>query len=363
VRKIALLDAMDDTDGGEFSKDENVTLSPEDLYWAGDDATGWAGAVWFDESSNAIIYSQDNATDFQLTIEPAMVGVVDEFDTDNTLWMYTGRECNFTGDVNANLTYDAVCDYNGDSAADPSATGNDDDLLVVFYGSDDLADEFVVVDLTDRGYDEGITYQYKNGINLYEWFVDNATANAAALVAEIDSDEDTLLIAPFLGATFTIDWGVDNKIDQLDICYPTKTVDATYFLGIGEEATYVEDTVTKEDEGTEVSAGCCTFKVKEFSVDVGDATGQQYTTSTVNKIIGRMVVPEVGADTTKNLVIVGGPSVNGMCTVTKEEIEAEADKFVVKKDGNLLIVAGYEYEETLAAGDALIEWLNANVHA
>jgi hypothetical protein len=75
------------------------------------------------------------------------------------------------------------------------------------------------------------------------------------------------------------------------------------------------------------------------------------------------VVPEVGADTTKNLVIVGGPSVNGMCTVTKEEIAAAADKLIVKKDGNLLIVAGYEYEETLAAGDALVDWLNENVHA
>jgi spermidine/putrescine-binding protein len=51
-----------------------------------------------------------------------------------------------------------------------------------------------------------------------------------------------------------------------------------------------------------------------------------------------------------------------MCTVTKEEIEAAADKFIVKKDGNLLIVAGYDYQETLAAGDALVEWLQQNIH-
>ena len=171
------------------------------------------------------------------------------------------------------------------------------------------------------------------------------------------------MIAPFSGDEYTIDWGVDNKIDSVTLCHPQKDVDATYFLGIGEETTFVEDTITKDDEGKEITAGCCTFKVKEFSVTVAGAEEQEYTTATVNKIIGHLVVPEVGADTTKNLIIVGGPAVNGMCTVTKDEIAAEPDKFIVKKDGNLLIVAGWEYEETLAAGDALIDWLNENIHA
>lgn len=356
IREISLLDAMEDGVNPDYEKDDTLSLDADELFWVQDTEGTFIATLWFDESRNAIVYDDD----FLLTINPDMVGSLEDFDMDTNLAMTVVRECDFTaGDVNA-TNNDATCDYNNDGPV--AQNRNDDDLLVIFTADDDNRNEITVVDFSDRGYND-VNIYYENSVKLYTEFGTNATANEEDKVTELVEDIDTLLVLPFTGDTYTIDWGVDNKIDSVELCHAKKAVDATYFLGIGEEATYVEDTVTAEDEGTEVTAGCCTFKVKEFSVDVGGADEQTYTTATVNKIIGRMVVAEVGADTTKNLVIVGGPAVNGMCTVTTEEIAAEADKFVVKKDGNLLIVAGYEYEETLAAGDALVEWLNENVHA
>ncbi|RLI90659.1 MAG: hypothetical protein DRO89_05480, partial [Candidatus Altiarchaeales archaeon] len=358
IRKIALVDAMDDIDSSKYERDENITLEPKDLFWGYDGSR----VLWFDESSNTIMYSQ-NENDTYLTIEEGMVGTIDKFEADNYLTMKVMRECDFPRDVNANESNE-TCDWNGDADPNNATTMNDDDLLVIFHSRDDNKDEYAVIDFTDRGYDENKEWKYDNSIGLYTGFgTTNRSANLANRIANVDEDIDTLLIAPFSGDEYTIDWGVDNKIDSVTLCHPQKDVDATYFLGIGEETTFVEDTITKDDEGKEITAGCCTFKVKEFSVTVAGAEEQEYTTATVNKIIGHLVVPEVGADTTKNLIIVGGPAVNGMCTVTKDEIAAEPDKFIVKKDGNLLIVAGYEYEETLAAGDALIDWLNENIHA
>lgn len=363
MRKIALVDAMDDDAPADYERDDDVTLSPDSLFWGTDSEGTYSGVLWFDDSGNTIIYS-NNKDDAWLTIEPNMVGTLTEFDADNTLEMDVVRECNFAGDVNANQTYNWTCDYNFDGGNGTGNTLNDDDLLVILKASDSgEGDEYTVVDLTDRGYDEGVTWKHSNSVGLYTAFGTNPSTNSGDRIVTLDEDQDTLLIAPFSGEQYTLDWGVDNRIDSVALCHPKDNVDSTYFLGIGEEATYVQDTVTKDDEGKEVTAGCCTFTVKEFSVDVGDEGAKTYTSSTVNKIIGHLVVPEVGADTTKNLVIVGGPAVNGMCTATTDDIAAATDKFVVKKDGNLLIVAGYEYEETLAAGDALVDWLNANIHA
>ena len=66
---------------------------------------------------------------------------------------------------------------------------------------------------------------------------------------------------------------------------------------------------------------------------------------------------------TKNLVIVGGPVVNGMSTLTKEELEAAADNYIVRKEGTKIMVAGYLASDTKEAGDALIQWLKDNAHA
>jgi len=47
--------------------------------------------------------------------------------------------------------------------------------------------------------------------------------------------------------------------------------------------------------------------------------------------------------------------------VTADEISATADRYVVKKSGNMIVVAGWTADDTVAAGNALINWLKANV--
>ncbi len=83
---------------------------------------------------------------------------------------------------------------------------------------------------------------------------------------------------------------------------------------------------------------------------------------TVNPIVGNLVVPEVAADTSKNLIVVGGPAVNGLTTVTAAEIQAASQNYIVKKDGKKLIVAGWTAADTVDAGNALVAWLKDNVH-
>ena len=86
------------------------------------------------------------------------------------------------------------------------------------------------------------------------------------------------------------------------------------------------------------------------------------TETSMNAVPTNLVAPEVSADASKNLIIVGGPAVNGMTTVTAEQIAAASKKYIVKKDGRKLIVAGWTASDTVDAGNALIDWLKANVH-
>jgi hypothetical protein len=211
----------------------------------------------------------------------------------------------------------------------------------------------------DRGYNEMERYNHLNALGVYPDFGTDRAANKDALIQEITDEQDTLLITPLGGDRYTVDWGVDNQVQGVTLCHPTKEVDSTYFLGTEEGTSVKDDTITETDVGKEVTAGCCTFKVKEFTMN---QTATTYTQTSANKIIGQMVVSEAASDLSKNLIIVGGPAVNGMCTVTRDEINAAADKYVVKKDGNLLIVAGWEADDTAAAGNAVVAWLNANVH-
>ena len=364
MRQIALIDAMDDDDTSKFENDKNVTLDPTDIFWA-QDTSGTIGDLYmfWDDSDKTLTFAT-SANDTYITVEPNMVSPdenhrITAFDVhSNALSIWVQRESGFTSGgegVNADGTYNSSLDLNNDV--------NSDDLLVIKKAGS----EYVVIDMTDRSYNGGSApYTYKNSVKLYSnWNSTNGTVNQNSYLiskATLDEDVDTLLITPTkVNNQITADWGIDYRLDEVKICHPQDYVYSTYFIGTSEEESTLDTAVTKDDVGTSVTAGCCTFTVSAFNVTVA-GTETSYTESTVNKIVGHLVVPEVGADTTKNLIIVGGPVVNGMCTVTKEDIEAETDKFIVKRDGNLLIVAGYEAEDTLAAGDALIDWLYANVH-
>lgn len=348
VRTLALTDALDDDGSGDYENDDEIELDPYDLFVAD---SGIAGLdVLFDDGGNVIAFathidpdptSADN--DLLLTVNPNMVGEFDDFDADDYgLELEVVTEAGLTADPDSDV-YNAADDLNGD--------GDDDDILVIF----ETADGDVVIDMSDRDYNENVKYDFDTSVALY-----NVDGN---LVKELDEDVDTLLITPQGGDEFTIDWGSDNRVDGVELCHPVDKVDATYFIGTVEEETTAESVITKADEGKEVTAGCCTFTVSKFEVTAGEGTAEPVTTVDVRPIVGNMVVPEVAADTSKNLIIVGGPAVNGMCTLSKDEISAAPDKYVVKKVGNMVMVAGWTADDTVAGGNALINWLKENVHA
>lgn len=355
VRTLALTDALDDGatapyDSDDYENDDEIELDPYDLF-VKDAAMTIAGGgtidMLFDDGGNTIAFSTDIDTDLLLTVNADMVGEFDDFDVDDyPLEMSVVTEAGLTADPNGETS---EVDLNGD--------GDDDDILVIF----ETDDGDVVVDMSDRNYDENVKYDFDTGVAL--WSPDFASG---AIVKDLDEDVDTLLITPDGGDEFTIDWGADNRVDAIEFCHPVDEVDSTYFIGTVEEETISESTITKADEGTEVSAGCCTFTVSKFDVTVSEGDGEETTTSVVNPIVGNIVVPEVAADTSRNLILVGGPAVNAMTEaagVTKEDISAASDKYIVKKIGNKVVVAGWTADDTVAAGNALINWLKVNVHA
>lgn len=342
-RKLALVDALDDKDSGKYESDANITIDAEDLFFidATDNNNPFGIDIYYDDSDKTIIFSDDN----YLTINPATVGIFKDFDEDgNTLRLSIVKEAG----VDASLQMQDEKNVKN-SPLDLNGDGDDEDILVSLVNYDN---ENIYIDFTDRNYDEtDISYTYDNSVML------------TGLNITLDEDIDTLLITPRGDDEYNLDWGADNKLQSVELMHPVELVDATYFIGTSEQETVVTSTVTEADEGKTVTAGCCSFTVDEFGVTAGEATKTKVTQITVNPILGNLVVPEVGADTSKNLIIVGGPSVNGLSTVTKDEIAAASQKFVVKKDGKLLIVAGWEADDTVAAGNALIKWLQDKAHA
>ncbi len=340
LRSLALTDALkDDNPEKVENDDDDINVDIDDLFIiAGTDPDNPFGITMLFDDSNAITFTDD----LYLTVNPAMVGTFSDFDVDEhglSLWVEKEEG------VDASLNYEDESPATYDSGKDKNNDGNDEDILVVLRND---KGEQVYIDLCDRGYDENDDYNYDNNVML------------SGVNITLDSDEDSLLITPLGYDQYTIDWGTDNRIDSVELCHPKDDVDATYFIGTEEQESRVKTTIVKEDVGTEKTAGCCTFTVDEFTVTAGEEAG---ITQTVVNPVGNIVVSEVGADLDKNLIIVGGPAVNSLCTATADEIAAASEKFIVRKDGKRLIVAGWESDDTTAAGNALIKWLQENIHA
>jgi hypothetical protein len=253
-------------------------------------------------------------------------------------------------DENGNkLFFWAENEINGSLNADDS----EEDVLITVVNEDG---EWAYIDMYDRGYNSssGSTAYYEMDVESYGY--------TGRIDGKLNDEDDTVLILPDGGDRITVDYGSNRRIDAVTICHPRDEVFGTAFIGTGEQETLLEAVITKDDEGKEQTVGCCTYTVKEFAVSA-TATSQTVTETTVNPVRGGLVVPEVGADLSKNLIIVGGPAVNTMSTVTAAELAAASDRYIVKKDGSKLIVAGYDAADTVAAGNALIAWLQQNVHA
>ena len=369
LRELALYQALK-TDAigqvtvtsSDYDKDNELSISPDNLF-VKKQAISLGGGKYldlvFDDSDNSIFFSTDidytgtNFADSLLYINQDMVGTFDDFQVNGyNLKFSVVNEADLTSDPNG-VAYDATKDINLD--------GNDDDTLFVSQ----VADGNVVVDMSDRMYNKDVDTDYRT-----DMYLDTHNSATDPVITaddiEINEDIDTMLIVPQGGDKFTVDFGSDNRIDGVTLAHPQEKVSSTYFIGTVEEATTSESTITKADEGKDVTAGCCTFTISKFDVNVGNQTSGSTTTAVVNPVVGNMVVPEVGADTTKNLILVGGPAVNAMTEsagVSADDISAAPDKFVVKKSGNMVVVAGWTADDTVAAGNALINWLTANVHA
>ena len=255
--------------------------------------------------------------------------------------------------VNENDTYDLNVDR---------ATDADDRLVQLQNGEG----EYLVIDFYSRNFNDSVTY-YSEGV----WTSGNALDTSAAWTApsgtvatdyayKWDNEEDTLVITPEGGMQATIDYGGSREVESVTVCAPQDIVYATVFIGTAEQATTIDTTITKDDEGTEKTVGCCTYLIKEFGVQTSGGSAESVA---INPIVGNLVVPEIAADTTKNLIVVGGPAVNGLCGLTKDAIQAASGQYVVSKDGNKVYVAGWTAADTVDAGNALIAWLQDNVHA
>ncbi len=294
------------------------------------------GDLYLDISTTEL----NSTSQTEIGVSPTQIGTVTEFDDNRDLSMWAMAESG----TNLNVVAEPL--------------GETNDVLLIFQNADG---EYYIVDFYDRDYDRYLDTDYQNNVLAADTYPANSSDALAAseIGAYLNDDRDTTLWLPEGGDWLEADYGGDYEIESVEICHPTEQVDATFFIGTSQEETLLESIITEADVGTEKTAGCCTFLVKEFGVE-GQVTGDVEMV-TVNPV-GSLVVSETAADTTKNLVIVGGPSVNGMTTATADEINAASQHYIVKLDGKKLVVAGWTAQDTVDAGNALISWLQDNVH-
>jgi hypothetical protein len=276
-------------------------------------------------------------------VSPNQIGVFDNFEDDgNRLFLSAIAE-------HVDLT----------PAADTHGQTDTNDVLIKIQNEDN---EYAYLDLYDLDFNPDSDTYFDNA--LIAATRDIATGYdvlpAANTVYWLDDDKDNELILPRGGDRFTVDWGSDYEIEALAICHPMDEVDATIFIGTTEEEAIIESIISSEDVGTEVTAGCCSFTVMEFGIQGNESVS---VTQTVVNSVGNLVITEANVDLSKNLIIVGGPAVNGLSTATVDEIRVASGQYVVRKDSKRLIVAGLGAGDTLNAGNSLIKWLKDTVHA
>jgi hypothetical protein len=284
------------------------------------------------EDGDLFVVEHNNLGDINgnyIGILPEQIGTFDNF------YMEGGKSYLYT------IKENGTQDLNDDN--------NDNDILIIFRNP---LDEYAAIDLYDRDHNESSSADYRQGIK--------AGSEEPSPTYQYDvglkREEDTYILLPAGGTNIEIEWDDDLLTASVKICQPPDYVYPSIFVGTTEAMEIADATVTKDDEGTEKTIGCCSYLVKEFSMTSQDENIE------VNRLIGNLVVPEYSANTNQNLVVVGGPSVNGLCNIMKEEINAATGKYIVKRDGKKLYVAGWEAADTTAAGNALTDWLYANMH-
>ncbi|MFZ2456046.1 MAG: hypothetical protein WAX07_06185 [Candidatus Altiarchaeia archaeon] len=333
-RELALTDAYDDDDPGEYKNDKEITWDEKDVrFISGTNSGNTLGAdLYYNTGEQEIILSSDK----YLSINPAMVGTYSDFETDsNTLELSIVKEA---GDALSVHDYNYSLDQNGD--------GDDDDVLVKFRNGDG---DTVYIDYSDRDYDSNEEDEYQNGV----FYV-----NAGKALA---SDEDTLLITPKGDDEYLLDWDSHSRLNSVELKHPIESVRASFFVGSPIRDIVSRTNITAADVGDTVSVGCCSFNVDEFISGSSDWRKAAGSSLVYGPDARSLVVSQDRADKNKNLIVVGGPQVNGLSAVASGELSSASDGFVVRKDGKALYVAGWDASDTAKAGEALIEWLKKNI--
>jgi len=250
---------------------------------------------------------------------------------------------------------------NENTTLDKNKDGQAADRLIVLSNEQG---EYAIIDLYDRSYNSSANnnVKYKEGLIATDQWTSASGIIDSNISIKLDDEDDVLAILPDGGTSVTLDYGSNSNVNSFSVCHPQDSVYGTAFIGTSEQETLLEAVITKDDEGKEQTVGCCTYTVKSFEV-TATSSSQTVTERTMNPIGGGLVVPESAADISKNLIIVGGPAVNTMSTVTADQLLEADDQYIVRKDGSKVIVAGYNAEDTVSAGNALIAWLQENAHA
>ncbi|MBU4266462.1 MAG: hypothetical protein L6243_01810, partial [Candidatus Altiarchaeales archaeon] len=215
VRTIALTDAMDDDDEEDMENDDEIEIAIEDIFYKDNAINGLT--MLFDGSR--LITFLDNLSDTYITVNPNMVGIFGDFErNDHNLYLWIEHECDLTRDLNSTDDNTATCDENGD--------GDDDDILVGFvHGNGERA----IIDLSDRNYNAIETFDYDNGVALFE---------STTHIVTLDENIDSVLITPQGGDSYTLGWSTNNRLDLVGLCHPIDDVKPTLFLGTTENEIY-----------------------------------------------------------------------------------------------------------------------------
>jgi len=254
----------------------------------------------------------------------------------------------------------------------------DDNITVV--GKDDSgAEDDISIELNAT---PGIDVTYDGASSCPACGYDDSDCDKIA-----DGREDGTLIS-LSGATIEADGteveepqnsNTDTDIlTQVTVTIPEDELRPTIFFGKESSQNSTSLTITDADEGTVVDLGGLDVTVEEFGVTTtgGGVIGGETTTvscaaqtATCDDVtysakgpgtIGySLVVSDKAADSSKNLVLIGGPSVNAMTDglVTVEQVCEAA--VIEKVSETKLVVAGCEAEETAAAAKVLADWLKA----
>jgi hypothetical protein len=171
----------------------------------------------------------------------------------------------------------------------------------------------------------------------------------------------------------------ETVISKVTVTLPENEVRPTLFFGTSTTLNESSITITDADQGTEVNIGGVPVMVDDFGV-TGSVTGGgvvggnatilqcpsqtascsvDYETVSVKSLAGySLVVLDKNADQSKNLVLIGGPSVN-ILTKDLTTVDALKGGAQIALSSKKLLVAGYEADDTTSAAQTLIAWLEA----